>query len=88
MQRIVEISMTRLGSNAHYLTLLDMLYEVLNSQSDEDWLLRLPVQSYNSSSPLCLCKLELQCIYCLTQLSGGYIYIYIYIYIIYYIDNI
>ena len=24
-------------------------------------------------------KLELECIYCLTQLSGGYIYIYIYI---------
>ena len=28
-------------------------------------------------------KLDLECIYCLTQLSGGYIYIYIYIYIIY-----
>jgi len=41
--------------------------------------------SYGSSPPLCLCKLELECIYCLTQQSGGYIYIYIYN--IYYIDN-
>ena len=26
--------------------------------------------------------LELECVYCLTQLSGGYIYIYIYIYLL------
>ena len=37
--------------------------------------------SYGSSSPLCLCKLELECIYCLTQLAGGQIYS------IYYLDN-
>jgi hypothetical protein len=39
-------------------------------------------KSYGSSSPLCLCKLELDFICCLTQLSVGQIYINYY-----YIDN-